>query len=173
MALEEYRKKRNFKVTPEPPGKTQKSRRSNELPIFMVQKHQATRLHYEDKGTYQTDPEGSAAEQLTQGELKFTLDGKKLQGGFALIRTGLESTGARGRRNWLLIKRQDEYADPSWNIDHYDWSALTGRNLEEIAAGLPHKTPSQQIDEPAAATFSRSMERELHQTLPCNLPSPA
>jgi len=181
MALEEYRKKRNFKVTPEPPGKTQKSRRSNELPIFMVQKHQATRPHYDfrlesggvlvscgvpkgpslnpadkrlaietedhpieyanfegvipegqygagtvmvwDKGTYQTDPEGSAAEQLAQGELKFTLDGKKLQGGFALIRTRLESTVARGRRNWLLIKRQDEYADPSWNIDHNDWSA--------------------------------------------------
>ena len=200
MALEEYRKKRDFKETPEPAGRKNGPRKSAELPIFVVQKHQATSLHYDfrleiggalvswavpkgpslnpahkrlaiqtedhpieyanfegvipegqygagpvmvwDKGTYQTDPGGSGAEQLAQGELKFTLHGEKLQGGFVLIRRGLTSVGVRGQRSWLLIKRRDEYADRSWNIDRYDWSVLTGRSMEEIAAGLPRRATS-------------------------------
>jgi bifunctional non-homologous end joining protein LigD len=192
MALEEYRKKRNFKETPEPPPGREKPRRPGRGPIFVVQKHEATRLHYDfrleiggvlvswavpkgpslnpadkrlaiqtedhpleyadfegvipeghygagivmvwDKGTYEIEPDGSAAEQLAAGELKFTLHGQKLNGGFVLIRAGLRSSGARQGKNWLLIKRQDEYADRSWNIDRYDRSVLTGRTLEEIAA---------------------------------------
>jgi bifunctional non-homologous end joining protein LigD len=44
MALEEYRKKRDFSKTPEPgPGKGERHRR----PIFVVQEHHATRLHYD------------------------------------------------------------------------------------------------------------------------------
>jgi len=200
MDLEEYRKKRNFKETPEPAGRKKGSRKSAKLPIFVVQKHQATALHYDfrlqiggvlvswavpkgpsmnpaakrlaiqtedhpieyanfegvipegqygagtvmvwDNGTYQTDLEGSAQEQLARGELKFTLHGKKLRGGFVLIRTGLKSAGSRGQRSWLLIKRQDEYADRSWNIDRYDWSLLTGRSLDEIAAGVSRRVAS-------------------------------
>jgi bifunctional non-homologous end joining protein LigD len=200
MSLEEYRKKRNFKETPEPAGKNKGSRGSAKLPTFVVQKHQATSLHYDfrleiggvlvswavpkgpslnpadkrlaiqtedhpieyanfegvipegqygagtvmvwDSGTYQTEPGGSAAEQLAKGELKFTLSGKKLQGGFVLLRRGLKSAGARGHRSWLLIKRQDEHADRSWNIDHYDWSVLTGRSLKEIAAGVSRRVAS-------------------------------
>lgn len=46
MALEKYRAKRNFAVTAEPAGKTQDSRERSEL-RFVVQKHQATRLHYD------------------------------------------------------------------------------------------------------------------------------
>ena len=45
VTLKEYRSKRRFGVTPEPQGK--KSGRSDPLPIFVVQKHLATRLHYD------------------------------------------------------------------------------------------------------------------------------
>src|SRR6202163_2066628 len=45
MALEEYRKKRDFSKTPEPPGKTQK-KKEREL-FFCVQKHLASHLHYD------------------------------------------------------------------------------------------------------------------------------
>ena len=45
MALERYRQKRNFGVTPEPAGKVRK-RRSREL-AFVIQKHAASRLHYD------------------------------------------------------------------------------------------------------------------------------
>ena len=192
MALEEYRKKRNFKRTPEPAGR-EKSRKSGK-PVFVVQKHQATRLHYDfrleiggvlaswavpkgpslnpadkrlairtedhpieyadfegtipegeygagtvmvwDRGTYELETDSSAGKQLAEGELKFVLHGQRLKGGFVLIRSNPKSSGSRRRENWLLIKRNDEYADRSWNIDDYDRSVLTGRTLEEIASGV-------------------------------------
>ncbi|CAI9405787.1 Multifunctional non-homologous end joining protein LigD [Pleomorphomonas sp. T1.2MG-36] len=43
MALETYRQKRNFKSTPEPEGKLA----AGEGKAFVVQKHDATRLHYD------------------------------------------------------------------------------------------------------------------------------
>jgi bifunctional non-homologous end joining protein LigD len=46
MALTEYRKKRRFGVTSEPAGGTRPRRRSR-APSFVVQKHRATRLHYD------------------------------------------------------------------------------------------------------------------------------
>lgn len=46
MALEEYAAKRKFEKTPEPPpGKTKSTRAAN--PYFCVQRHDATRLHYD------------------------------------------------------------------------------------------------------------------------------
>src|SRR5271165_2189144 len=43
MALEEYKRKRDFKQTPEPPPKVGKGEQRR----FVVQKHDATRLHYD------------------------------------------------------------------------------------------------------------------------------
>lgn len=169
MSLDEYRKKRDFRVTPEPSPGRKKVHRS---PIFVVQKHQAARVHYDfrlemdgvlaswavpkgpslnpadkrlavrtedhpleyadfegdipdgqygagtvmvwDKGTYQAEPGAPPAAQLAKGELKLTLHGEKLKGGFVLLRARLKSASSN---NCLLIKRQDEYADRSWNID--------------------------------------------------------
>ncbi|MEK1897831.1 MAG: DNA ligase D [Rhizobium sp.] len=48
MALEAYQAKRNFKVTPEPRGSRRGSKSSTpEALSFVVQKHDATRLHYD------------------------------------------------------------------------------------------------------------------------------
>lgn len=44
MALEKYKEKRNFKETSEPSGKVKKSK--SKL-IFVVQRHKASRLHYD------------------------------------------------------------------------------------------------------------------------------
>ena len=44
MPLDEYRKKRNFEKSPEPAGR---ARRSSRRRIFVVQKHDARRLHYD------------------------------------------------------------------------------------------------------------------------------
>jgi len=47
MALNEYRKKRHFKVTPEPAGAGETAKKRTGSPIFVVQKHRATNLHYD------------------------------------------------------------------------------------------------------------------------------
>jgi len=46
VGLTEYRRKRRFQVTPEPAGTTTTRRRAKRLG-FVVQKHRATRLHYD------------------------------------------------------------------------------------------------------------------------------
>jgi bifunctional non-homologous end joining protein LigD len=43
MALEEYKRKRHFEATPEPPPKLEKKSKHR----FVVQKHSATRMHYD------------------------------------------------------------------------------------------------------------------------------
>ena len=43
MPLTEYKKKRNFRATPEPAGKVKKAKGNS----FVIQKHAATRLHYD------------------------------------------------------------------------------------------------------------------------------
>ena len=43
MALEEYKRKRRFSETPEPPPKVEKSKGHR----FVIQRHRATRLHYD------------------------------------------------------------------------------------------------------------------------------
>lgn len=56
MSLQEYKKKRDFSKTPEPDGDSRKKavsskskpkRPRSKSPIFIVQKHQASRLHYD------------------------------------------------------------------------------------------------------------------------------
>jgi bifunctional non-homologous end joining protein LigD len=197
MALDEYRKKRKFNVTPEPAGEVRRS--SGRSRIFVVQRHQASRLHYDfrleiggvlvswavpkgpslnpadkrlavrtedhpieyadfegvipegnygagtvmvwDRGTYEPDDEVSPEQQLAKGEIKVILQGKKLRGGFVLIHASPRRAGPQGKSQWLLIKRRDNYANPSWRIDDpaLDRSALTGRTMKEIQEGQPAK----------------------------------
>jgi bifunctional non-homologous end joining protein LigD len=47
MALDEYRRKRRFGVTPEPRGASKTARRAKRTLRFVVQKHRATALHYD------------------------------------------------------------------------------------------------------------------------------
>src|SRR5438876_9724329 len=46
MTLTTYRRKRDFKETPEPKGKA-KTKASRKGPLYVIQKHAATRLHYD------------------------------------------------------------------------------------------------------------------------------
>lgn len=47
MSLQQYKRKRNFTKTPEPSGGREKNLRSKKTLSFVVQKHDATRLHYD------------------------------------------------------------------------------------------------------------------------------
>src|SRR5882762_8165206 len=198
MALEEYKRKRKFEQTPEPPAKVA----SKAGHRFVVQKHDATRLHYDfrlemdgvlkswavpkgpsldpadkrlamqvedhpvsyfdfegiipegnygagtvmvwDVGTWQPlspvpvngkyvpGTEAEAAAMLAKGDLKFRLDGKKLKGDFALIKMRGRRPGSKGNE-WLLIKKHDDSAVEGYDIEQFDQSVLTKRNMAEIA----------------------------------------
>ena len=67
---------------------------------------------------------------LREGNLKFTLYGKKLHGSFALVRTkGL----GRAKEAWLLIKHRDGHCKAGYDAYDYDFSAVSGRSLAQIA----------------------------------------
>jgi bifunctional non-homologous end joining protein LigD len=73
-----------------------------------------------DTGTYEpeTDDVGKA---LRAGELRFALHGKKLKGGWVLVRTG--------GRKWLLIKRKDQYASKTIDITAAKPRSVKSRRL--------------------------------------------
>jgi len=72
-----------------------------------------------DRGTWTPQvPDVDAA--LRKGDLKFALDGYKLKGSWALVRT--RGFGGGSRPSWLLIKHRDEWAGP---IDITDFAPLS------------------------------------------------
>jgi bifunctional non-homologous end joining protein LigD len=95
-----------------------------------------------DMGTYEPQNGIPPDKQLAQGKIDVEFHGSKLRGGFTLVRTGKRPGESSDKEQWLLIKRRDEYADPSWDIEspRFDRSVLTGRSLSEIANGAPKKT---------------------------------
>lgn len=75
-----------------------------------------------------------ALAMLKAGDLKFRLQGQKLQGEFALVHMKARRPGSKGNE-WLLIKKKDEFTDHAFSVsEQTDRSALTGRTLSEIAA---------------------------------------
>ncbi|SRR5579871_695743 len=72
-------------------------------------------------------------DMLAKGDLKFILHGQKLQGEFTLVHMKSRRPGSKGNE-WLMFKKKDAFADTAWTIEQADRSALTGRNMMEIAA---------------------------------------
>src|SRR4051812_48613711 len=81
-------------------------------------------------------PEGDPRAAYRKGHLIFRLEGEKLQGSWHLVRMR-KKPGDR-QEPWLLIKREDETArsprDPDI-LEQLPLSVVTGRSLDEIAAG--------------------------------------
>jgi DNA ligase D-like protein (predicted 3'-phosphoesterase) len=80
-----------------------------------------------DRGTYEQGGRVPWPEALDRGHAVFVLHGEKLEGGFALQRTG------RGDPpQWLLIKRRDEHARPGSDVvAERPESVVTGQTLGE------------------------------------------
>jgi bifunctional non-homologous end joining protein LigD len=192
LALEVYRKKRKFQVTPEPRG--HKAARGGDR--YVIQKHAARRLHYDlrleldgvmkswavtrgpsldpgqkrlavevedhpieynrfegtipqgeygggtvmiwDRGTW--SPEGDPHRGFAKGHLDFELHGDKLHGRWHLVR--MRGRPNESHRNWLLIKSKDDYSRTAREEDILaaePLSAVSGRSMEEIAAGKGKK----------------------------------
>ncbi|MGB7394652.1 MAG: DNA ligase D [Pricia sp.] len=187
MNLEEYNKKRNFSKTPEPEGGTISLSDGHR---FVVQRHDARRLHYDlrleidgtlkswavpkgpsmnpsdkrlavrtedhpikylhfegnipkgnygagdmaiwDSGIFGTDASATEldiVQQLEEGNLKLVFHGQKIQGRFALVRTGKKSE----KEQWLLIKKKDSFSTELY----YDADALI-----EPSKNIVRKRPS-------------------------------
>jgi bifunctional non-homologous end joining protein LigD len=107
-----------------------------------------------DRGRWKSQT-GHPNRDLEKGQLKIELDGKRLKGGWALVRLrdDPKKPGRKVRHNWLLIKERDEEArpgEPDTLLDE-DTSVKSGRTLEEIA----EKSRSVWHSNKAAATTKR------------------
>ena len=158
--LAEYNRKRHFGVTPEPQGKLGRAKRKSLE--FVVQKHRASRLHYdfrlEHDGVMQTEdhpidynqfegviPEGEYGGGTVmiwdQGTWEPEVDdvGKALAKGdvkFKLNGKKLRGSWVLVRmrpRQWLLIKHRDEAASTNDITAAKSRSAVSRRSLAGIA----------------------------------------
>ncbi len=78
------------------------------------------------KGKSKKDKERHLLQSLDSGQLKITLNGSKLKGEFALVRTSRQ-----GDNSWLMIKHRDEFATPD-EIILKDKSVLSGKTIEQV-----------------------------------------
>jgi bifunctional non-homologous end joining protein LigD len=75
-------------------------------------------------------------EGLRKGDMKFVLEGEKLQGEFALVKMGKEE------KSWLLLKKKDRYAT-TMDILRKNRSVLSDKTLEDVAEADPRKSSRQ------------------------------
>jgi bifunctional non-homologous end joining protein LigD len=224
MALEEYRRKRDFRKTPEPAGVAAAHEKTGAGLSYVIQKHAARRLHYDfrleldgvlkswavpkgpsldpgekrlavhvedhpldygefegvipegeygggtvllwDRGTWiPADPDPDTA--YRKGSLKFTLNGEKLHGKWALVRMGGKAANER-RENWLLIKERDDEASPRSGdsvVKENPLSVATGRSLDTIAADRDWVWHSNRGDDQTDSSPPTTTKRRPPQTI--------
>jgi len=91
-----------------------------------------------DRGTYSyggtnPDPVQGLRRGYEKGDFKFVLNGKRLKGSWALVRMRNDRPG---KPQWLLIKHNDEYAEPGSDVAaQHQTSVATGRTMDQIAEG--------------------------------------
>ena len=88
-----------------------------------------------DRGVYEViDPPGDAAEAVRKGKIDISLHGFKLNGAFTLVHTGGRRKGdPKDEKNWLLIKKRDQYATTEDVFEAHPRSVLSGLTIEELA----------------------------------------
>ncbi|HEU0059153.1 MAG TPA: non-homologous end-joining DNA ligase [Hyphomicrobiaceae bacterium] len=220
-ALALYQAKRDFKKTPEPRGKRPVGR--GQYPRFVIQKHDASRLHYDlrlevdgvfkswavtkgpsldpadkrlavevedhpldygdfegtipageygggtvmlwDRGFWLPEGKLDPVRALRAGELKFSLAGNKLKGGWVLVR--MQSKATRGQRhNWLLIKHRDGFErERDSSLLTRDRSVASGRSMWQIAAGKgrgpkPFMRAAEQRSDPRAQWIGKTIGQQ-------------
>ena len=88
-----------------------------------------------DRGFWIPEGNKTPQEALKSGDLKFSLEGKRLMGSWVLVRMRSDRNGGT-RHNWLLIKHRDRYAEPGTNsVALADKSVASGRSMAQITAG--------------------------------------
>jgi bifunctional non-homologous end joining protein LigD len=92
-----------------------------------------------DRGYYHhiADPDGKQSERLLldglkKGHITFLLEGEKLQGEFALVKT------RKDEKSWLLLKKRDRFATAR-DILSENRSVVSDKDLEEVVADKPKR----------------------------------
>jgi bifunctional non-homologous end joining protein LigD len=100
-----------------------------------------------DRGTWEPEvPDVDAA--LRKGDLKIRLNGYKLKGSWALVRTrGFAGGKGDARTSWLLIKHRDEWAGP---IDIAEFAPLSVKSGGDFADILSQEIPAFWTSNPQA-----------------------
>ena len=92
-----------------------------------------------DRGTWIPEVDDVDA-ALRKGDLKLTLNGYKLKGSWALVRTkGQGSARSGASRSWLLIKHRDEWAG---QVDITEFAPLSVKSRGDFADILAQENPS-------------------------------
>ncbi len=81
-----------------------------------------------DRGSWTPARTDDPAGAIGSGELHFDVFGEKLRGRFVLVRTRTE----RGREQWLMLHKHDDWAVEGWRPDDYPRSVKSGRTNEEV-----------------------------------------
>ena len=108
-----------------------------------------------DRGTW--EPIGDPDEGLAKGDLKFRLHGNRLNGEYVLVRMKPRKED-RGRQNWLLIKKRDEYAgDGNEPTEDFDTSVKSGRTMDQILHGESAVWTSNQAQKKTSTRSERAV----------------
>lgn len=81
-----------------------------------------------DQGDYSLPEKRDPIKDLEDGKIVMELRGNILKGGFAIVKMR-----GRGEKNWLLMKKKDEYSLINWTIHQ----ALTKARKSELQVKVP------------------------------------
>ncbi len=85
---------------------------------------------YKNLKTDDSGREGAMSKTIDNGRVEISLSGKKLKGGYALIRTGKKNVE---KPRWLLIKMKDDHADARRNpVSTEPESVISGKTIDEV-----------------------------------------
>src|SRR5207248_1134571 len=96
---------------------------------------------------------------LQKGDFKFQLDGYKLKGSWALIKTRGYGGNRDDGRSWLLIKHRDEWAGDVDIVEFAPLSVKSNQDFDEILAG--DNPAIWQTNRPAAGGEAGAMLRKI------------
>jgi bifunctional non-homologous end joining protein LigD len=101
---------------------------------------------------------------LERGKLSLVLHGRKLRGGWTLVR--------KQGNEWLFLKQEDAFADPEREVLVEDASVLSGLTLDDLKAGRrPDPTPFEALI-PSAVGLREARRRGVPLSLAPMLPTP-
>jgi bifunctional non-homologous end joining protein LigD len=107
-----------------------------------------------DRGTWEPEVEDVDA-ALKKGDLKLTLDGYKLKGSWALVRTRGYGSRGDGKTSWLLIKHKDAW---SGQLDIAEFAPLSVKSGADFAEILAAEAPAFWTSNPEAAHEQSTIE---------------